>query len=384
MNRDLKQAIQDMSFRKKGESFEGRVTYLKKQKSFTGKSKADCKRRAMDYYNNLEYLPKEKNSNITVSEYMKEWLEKKRLTIQPSTSYSYNKIFHCQIEKTLGHIALAELDTKTVQLLINAHAEGTGNKKALAKSGLKRLKNLLHVAFEDAIKDGIIEKNPISRVTIPADHAIAVKTKKQFSLSDEEIVKFREAALVKNKAGQIKYRDGIVLVIMVATGMRIGEILALKWNDVDFENERIHIHSTVQKVANSGAKYRIKDGTKTNEGRFLSMSDSAKEYLVLLKNYYKEKGIISEFVCCTEVGTMQTERNLSRSLDLLLERASLPKTISPHTLRHTFGSTMLRKGVGIEVVSKLMGHSSIELTLRIYTHVLEEQKIKAMKAVDII
>lgn len=384
MNRDLRQAIQDMSFRKKGSSYEGRVTYLKKQKSFTGASKADCKRRAMEYYNNLEYVKETKPADLTVSEYMKEWLEKKRLTIQPSTSYSYNKIFNCQIEKTLGHIDMTALDTKTIQLLINAHAEGSGNKKPLAKSGLKRLKNLLHVALEDAIKDGIIEKNPASRVVIPADHAISVKTKKQFSLSDEEIIKFREAALVKNKAGQIKYRDGIILVIMVATGMRIGEILALKWDDIDFENERIHIHSTVQKVANSGAKYRIKDGTKTNEGRFLPMSNSAKEYLILLKDYYREKGIVSDFVCCTEVGTMQTERNLSRSLDLLLERAELPKAISPHTLRHTFGSTMLRKGVGIEVVSKLMGHSSIELTLRIYTHVLEEQKIKAIKAVDII
>lgn len=384
MNRDLKQAIQDMSFRKKGESFEGRVTYLKKQKSFTGKSKADCKRRAMEYYNNLEYIQEKRNIDITVAEYMREWLERKQLTIQPSTAYSYNKIFNCQIEPSIGDIDLAKLDTKTIQLLINAHAQGTGNKKAFAKSGLKRLKNLLHVAFEDAIKDGYIEKNPAARVVIPAEHAITVKTKKQFAMSDEEIEKFREAALVKNKAGLIKYRDGIVLVIMVASGMRIGEILALKWEDVDFDEKSIHIHATVQKVANAGIKYRIKDSTKTNDGRVLPMSKSIEEYLTTLRDYYNKKGIVSEYVCCTEVGTMQTERNLSRSLDLLLDRAGLPKTITPHTLRHTFGSAMIRKGVGIEVVSKLMGHSSIELTLRIYTHVLEEQKIKTMQTIDII
>lgn len=384
MNRDLKQAIQDMSFRQKGNKIEGRISYMRKQKSFSGNSKADCRRRAMDYYNNLEYMKEEKTVNLTVSEYMKGWLEQKRLTIQPSTAYSYNKIFSCQIEKTIGNIDLAALDTKTIQLLINAHAEGTGNKKAFAKSGLKRLKNLLHIAFEDAMKNGLIEKNPANGVIIPAEHILVVKTKKQFALSDEEIIRFREAALIKNKSGQIKYRDGIILVIMLATGLRVGEMLALRWEDIDFEKKSIHIHSTLQKVANKGAKYRIKDGTKTNEGRFLPMSNSAYEYFLLLKDYYKEKNIISEFVCSTEVGTMQTERNISRSLDLLLERAGLPKTVSPHTLRHTFGSAMLRKGVGIEVVSKLMGHSSIELTLRIYTHVLEEQKIKAMQSIDII
>ena len=75
------------------------------------------------------------------------------------------------------------------------------------------------------------------------------------------------------------------------------------------------------------------------------------------------------------------ERNLQRSLDRIIKSAKIPEKISLHTLRHTFGSALIRQGVGVEVVSKLMGHANITITYKKYIHVLQEQQAMAMKSV---
>lgn len=229
------------------------------------------------------------------------------------------------------------------------------------------------------MKNEIISKNPCDNVIIPSESNIVVKTKEQFALSDEEIKKFKEAGLVRNKNGQIKYRDGIVLVFMVGTGLRIGELVALKWDDIHMEENYIHIHSTVQTGLLGEEKTRIKDGTKTSSERMLPLNDNIKEYINMLKEWYEQRGIKSEYFVSTEAGTIQNERNLSRSLSLLVKRAGLPKNITPHTLRHTFGSSLIRAGIGVEVVSRLMGHANIMVTYNKYIHVIKEQEAKAMK-----
>ena len=193
-----------------------------------------------------------------------------------------------------------------------------------------------------------------------------------------EIAKFKEAALIFTKHGIIRYRDAVVLLIMVATGMRIGEIIALEWNDVDFKFNRIHIHRTIQTRLVGDEKCIIKDGTKTNKERFLPMNDSIVTYLNLLKEYDSYHDIKSNYVACTTVGTMHVPRNIARSLTLLCGRAGIISNVTPHTLRHTFGSTLIRKGVGVEVVSRLMGHASIMITYEKYIHVIKEQEAKDM------
>ena len=103
----------------------------------------------------------------------------------------------------------------------------------------------------------------------------------------------------------------------------------------------------------------------------------------ILKEYDLRNGIRSQYVCTTKTGKMKNARNLQRSLDRVMQNTHINKKVTLHTLRHTFGSTMLRRGVNIEVVSKLMGHANITITYTKYIHVIQEQKAKAMKTIAI-
>lgn len=100
----------------------------------------------------------------------------------------------------------------------------------------------------------------------------------------------------------------------------------------------------------------------------------------------KEKGkngIVSDYICCTKVGTRQVYRNLERSLIRIVKRTNIKQNVTLHTLRHTFGSVLIRRGVGVEVVSKLMGHANIGITYNKYIHVIQEQEVKVMEAIQI-
>jgi len=382
---NIPQAVNKMAFRERSNGLlEGRVSYMGERKSFYGESKAECKRKAREYLEKREkgtYNP----NKITLNEYMEEWLNTyKRTTVEPSSYARLVSVFEHQIKETIGKKRLSEITADDIQRLINDHALGIGGRKPLAKSGLKRIMHLLGPCFAHAVKKEVIAKNPCEDVVIPRESNILTKTKEQFALSDEEIMRFREAAMVRTKKGQIRYRDALVLVFMIGTGLRIGEMIALKWDDIYFEENYIHIHSTLQTGLLGEEKTRIKDGTKTAAERMMPLNSNLKDYLYMMKEYDEEKGITSDYVACTRVGTQQDPSNLSRSLERLLKRAKLSDAVTPHTLRHTFGSALIRAGVGIEIVSRLMGHANIMITYTKYIHVIKEQEAKAMTMTEII
>lgn len=254
----------------------------------------------------------------------------------------------------------------------------------LAQSGLKRIKHLIGPCFDYAVEQGVIRKNPCNSVSIPKESNIVVKTKEQFSLSDEEIIAFKKAAMIFTSAGVVRYRDAIVCVLLVATGLRIGEMLALEWSDINFETNLIHITKTVQTGLYGDEKTKTKDGTKTNDGRYLPMNNSIKEYLELLRKFDAYHGIKSNLVCCTRSSTPQNPKNLGRSLSQLCKRAGISENVTPHTLRHTFGSTLIRNHIGVEIVSQLLGHANIMITYNKYIHIIKEQKAETMALLDII
>lgn len=308
----------------------------------------------------------------------------KSTSIEPSSYSRLVSVFEHQIEPSFGKRLIAEITPDDVQMLINDHAKGTNGRKALAKSGFLRLKDLLNPCFKHAVKTGIIEKNPCEELQILIPSNIVVKTKEQFSLTDDEIVRFKNVAMTTTRTDIIRYRDYVVLTIMIATGMRIGEMLTLEWNDINYENNSIHICKTLQTGLLGDEKTAIKDGTKTQDERFIPLNDNIKGYLELLRKFDTYHGIKSNLVACTRAATMNSPKNLGRSLSQLCEKAGLSEDVTPHTLRHTFGSTLISKKVGVEVVSRLMGHANIMVTYNKYIHVIKEQEAQTMELITVI
>ena len=372
--------------------FEGRLTVNGVRKSFYGNTKSEVKQRAREYLQRIENGYREPKK-ITLNEYILYWLTTYKLNkIEPSSYTRLFRVYECQIQKTIGNKMIGNITTSDIQKLIDDHANPPDNSiKPLALSGLKRILHLLRPCMEMAVSEGIICKNPCDNINLPVESCIRTQTRKQLTLTDSEINQFRDAALAKYKTtGEYRSRDAIVLLIMLNLGLRVGEMLALEWDDVNFEERIVYINKTVQSniknFSNSGkAQYsRIKNATKTNAGmRILPLGDTTTNYFLELKKYDNNHNIISNYVCATNVGTQNTSRNLQRSLNRLLKNTNINKKITLHTLRHTFGSTMLRRGVSIEVVSELMGHANINITYTKYIHVIQEQKARAMQMVNI-
>lgn len=167
--------------------------------------------------------------------------------------------------------------------------------------------------------------------------------------------------------------------------------MAVEWKDIDYDRKVINITKTLQtniKDINNEHKTstysRIKNSPKTKAGiRVLPLNETLITYLEKFHAYSIEHGIQADFICSTQVGTRNTPRNLQRSLKSIIKRAGIDENVTLHTLRHTFGSTLLRRGVNIEMVSKLMGHSNIMVTYNKYIHVLQEEA-KTMQNVSVL
>lgn len=387
--------INNMSISKRKDGrYEGRITVNSKRKCFYGKTKVEVKNKAKIYLNKIEngYVePK----NIILNDYILYWLKEYKLNkIEPS---SYSRLFityENQIKKSkIGEKKIGEVTTKDIQKLIDDHANPVSEDvKPLALSGLKKIIQLLRPCFNIAIREGIIKENPALDVVLPTESCIQTKTKKQFSLSDKEMQQFKEAALATYKNGEYRSRDCFVLLIMINTGMRVGEMLALEWDDVNLDKNLMYINKTIQSGVriNPEDKDRrkncdiLKQSAKTNSGtRVIKINDSVKTYFNEIIEYNKRHGIKTNYVSCTNNGTRNTQRNLARSLETIIKRSDINKNVTLHTLRHTFGSTLIRKGIGVEVVSKLMGHANVAITYSKYIHCIKEQEAMAMNMVQV-
>ena len=255
-----------------------------------------------------------------------------------------------------------------------------------ASSTLQLYQNIIFPAFQMAVDDDLIRKNPCKDCM--KDYVRGGLSSTKYPLTRQE----QRALLEYVKNSNIYSKYYAIIAFMLATGCRIGEVIGLTWDDIDFEKKIVHINKTIQsnilnfnkENGNNTTYNKIKKSTKTKSGiRILQLNDDVIFYLSELKEYDKRHNITSQFVSCTNVGILNTARNLQRSLDRLIKKTDITKRVTLHTLRHTFGSTLLRHGVGIEVISKLMGHSNITITYNKYIHSIQEEEAKAMTMIRV-
>lgn len=372
--------------------YEGRITINDKRKSFYGKTKTEIKQKARDYVQNVNNGYKEPQ-RMKFCDYIEYWLKAYKWNkIEPSSYTRLYRVYECQIRDTIGKKYIGNITTKDIQELIDQYANPINSSmKPLSYSGLKRIIHLINPCLNQAVEENIISSNPCKNVILPKESCMAVETKKQYSLNDNEIEQLKNACLEKYKTGEYKSRDAFVILLILNLGLRAGEALALEWNDFDFKNQIVHINKTIQANiknfnpdADKKTYNKIKKSTKTYSGmRVLKLNSIVLQYIGELQEYDKRKGIKSNYVACTSVGTINTEKNLGRSLKRIIARTDIQNNVTLHTLRHTFGSTLVRRGVNIEIVSRLMGHAKISTTYNKYIHTLKEQEMETMQMFSI-
>lgn len=333
---------------------------------------------------------------VLFSDYAEHWFRVYKLNKIEPTSFSrlYN-IYHYQVKGYFGHRKLAAITTKDIQTLLNNYARPPEDEDIvpLLHSTLKKIMEFLKPLFECAIMEERIFVNPCRFVVIPKEDLAEKPTRYPRALTDEEIQIFGEAVTKKKgKNGEYRSRDGLTFMILLNLGLRASEMLALEWSDFDFEKRFVKVNKTLQHYSVNYAELmpegktqmvRVKNSAKTRSGnRILYLNDTLIYYLMELKEYDKRNGIVSSHLVCTRNGTRVNYQNYRRSL-IRLTRGTCISDVTLHSLRHTCGTILLRKGVPIEVISKILGHSKISITYNIYIHILQEQQVEALKTVSV-
>lgn len=288
------------------------------------------------------------------SEWLNEWLENYvRLTAKDRTYTRYSEIVACHISRRLGHYEIGELSPIILQKYITELSQ-SGNLrtgKSLATNSINAIITVLQSSLRVAYKLNLIDKNI-------ADNIIRPKTiEKQVQCFSVEEQRKIEAAVF---AGKKPYMIGVVICLY--TGLRIGELLALEWTDIDFSERVIHITKSCHdgKSAN-GSFGKVIDTPKTSS----SVRDIPipKHLLAVLKAYKKKfaKWVISDGK--REMTTRRYQRNFKSLLTKLgIEHRGF------HALRHTFATRAVECGFDVKTLSEILGHKNPTIMLNRYVH----------------
>ncbi|HHW15667.1 MAG TPA: site-specific integrase [Firmicutes bacterium] len=303
-------------------------------------------------------------SKMTLGEYLERWLtDYADQAVKPSTAEWYRMMVRTNLAPNLGHISLARLTPLDLQRYYGQRlAEGR-----LSPASIRAQHRVLHKALGQAVKWGLVPRNVADAAEPPKAERHQMQT-----LTVEQVHALLEAARATGRYA--------LYLMAVSTGLRQGELLALRWDDVDLDTGILSVRQTIARRGDPGQFSSPKTHRST---RPVALSPGL---VAVLKEHraaqeqekadwghvWKEHGLVFP----SEVGTPISPRNLVRQFKCLLKRAGLPETIRFHDLRHTHATLLLKQGVHPKIVSERLGHSSITITLDTYSHVvpgLQEQ-----------
>ncbi|MGX7149318.1 tyrosine-type recombinase/integrase [Enterococcus ureasiticus] len=281
--------------------------------------------------------------------------------IKDSTFASYKNKIDLHILPFLEHRPLKKIVPDDIEQLIS---QLSGR---LSASSVHVIFRIVKSCFEAAKDRAYIYSNPCEDVTLPK-----VNKEKVRALTRAEHKAIEQVSLQTKK--------GLPILIALETGMRIGEICALKWEDIDFQSSIIHVNRTKQRIClpdDSGNKTQIiETAPKTpNSNRFIPISLKLKKSLLTWKEDSQSPFVIANGDHAIE------PRTVSYRFEQIKQQLGL-EGISFHSLRHTFATRCVELGVNIAAISSLLGHSSIKLTLDTYTSSFLEENRIAIKKLD--
>ena len=344
---------------KNGVDENGKSTY----KSVYGKSYSECKEKLESIKSNDTL--KTTTSLLSFGSVLNIWLNNK-VRIKESTYLKYKHIVNAHILPELGHFKISEITASEVNVFLDEKLKRGGKEsgKALSPSYVRTMAIIIESALNFAAKEGFCTplRNEINKPSIKKEEIIVLSISEQHKYEKVMKTEFSEVALGT--------------LIAMHTGLRIGEICALHWNDIDLKNGLVFVNHTVSRVQSTDSKHKtelILSTPKTNASkRVIPMSLALKSILKSISN--KEGFVVSNTDTFVDTRTFEYRfKKLTKDNNL--------KSVHFHTLRHTFATRCLQYGMDVKTLSEILGHSSATITLNTYVHPSMDIKKKQLEMV---
>lgn len=341
------------------------------QKTITGTSKKDVQDKERKWKNEIDSYGKTvKGGKKTLERAtIDHLLTNVKKSVEMGTFERYMSIYNTHIRNSkIGKKDVKNIEQEDIQELINKKSE-------LSKSSLNLLKIVLDGTFNYCIDNNYIRKNPVKNIRLP---------KKDKKHEDIDVLSTEEQKLYMSKVNESAY--ALMFKTALTTGMRAGELSALKWENVDFTNNIIKVTSSARRVTQYDEKGNpIKKSIVTGNAKTISSYRDiplTSDISVELKKMKLSRGAKKyDFVFVNKFGLQVTHDSISKAHKLVCQKAGI-RFVNFHVLRHTFATRSIEAGVPIKTVSDLLGHSKIQITLDKYVHTTNAAKVEAIEKLN--
>lgn len=333
---------------------------------------------------------KTESVRVTVNDIFELWCDLKR-GLKDNTFQNYKYMYNMFVRSSLGKLRIKSVKRSDVKRFYNTLAD----ERNLAITTIDNIHTVLHQVFNIAVDDNYIRINPTDRMLKELKQSHNFETEKRKALTIEEQKLFMN--FLQNHPQYNHWYP--VFAVMLGTGMRVGEVVGLRWCDIDLDKGTINVNHTLvyyNHGNHDGCSFSI-NTPKTKAGeRIIPMLDSVKEAFLLEKKNQEEAELTckatvdcyTDFIFINRFGDVQHQGTLNKAIrriirdcndEVLLQEKDNPVLLpkfSCHSLRHTFTTRLCESGVNIKVIQDVLGHADISTTMNIYADVTKDLKEK--------
>ena len=336
--------------------------------------------------------------NTTLNDLFELWCTLKR-GLKDNTFQNYKYMYNLFVRDGLGKSRVSMIKKSDIRRFYNTLIDG----KYLKVATLETVHGILHQVFRLAVEDGYVRQNPTENMMREMKQAHNLGRPKRKALTVLE-----QSLFVDFLRRSPQYRHWYpVFAVMLGTGLRVGEVVGLRWCDIDLERGIIDINHTLvyyNHGTGNGCSFGINTPKTKGSNRIVPMMDTVKDAFLEEREFQRENGIscrasiegYSDFIFINRFGDTQHQGTLNKALARIIrdcndevldahkgksEPVLLPH-FSCHSLRHTFTTRMIEADMNVKVVQEILGHADISTTLDIYADVTEDTKVKTFRDLE--
>jgi integrase len=331
------------------------------RKSFYGRTRRDVQTTLKRFRQDIERGLSLANDKLTLGQYLGDWLDDVKGTLAYSTWKSYESYVRLHIVPQIGNIRLRNLSATHVNQVMRQMEESR-----LAPRSRNYARAVLRKALNDAVDSDLVASNAAAKA-----RSVRQRSQQIGPLSPDEVV-----TLLKHTRN---HWLGPLIHVAIATGLRQGELLGLRWIDVDFDGPSITVRNSLSRIDGT---FQFTPPKTEKSARTVFLDPSAVQALRRQREQQEQAKLVAGdwedwgLVFSTTKGTPQYASNVTHRVQKLMEAAGVPRRTF-HNLRHSAASLLYANGADIKMIQEVLGHSQISLTANTYTHLGETMRREA-------